>query len=164
MRYAQIREIDVANGPGIRVSLYTQGCRRHCPFCFNEETWDFNGGLPFTEKEEDAIVTLVNKPHIAGLTILGGEPMEKESRPAILHLLKRVRKECPNKNIWLYSSFLYEDFKNFDEPILDYVDVLVDGMFINDLKDPHLRFRGSSNQRLINIPETKAKGEIVLFE
>ncbi|MDD6350770.1 anaerobic ribonucleoside-triphosphate reductase activating protein [Intestinibaculum porci] len=164
MRYAQIREIDVANGPGIRVSLYTQGCRRHCPFCFNEETWDFNGGLPFTEKEEDAIITLVNKPHIAGLTILGGEPMEKESRPAILHLLKRVRKECPNKNIWLYSSFLYEDFKNFDEPILDYVDVLVDGMFINDLKDPHLRFRGSSNQRLINIPETKAKGEIVLFE
>ena len=90
--------------------------------------------------------------------------MEKESRPAILHLLKRVRQECPNKNIWLYSSFLYEDFKNFDEPILDYVDVLVDGMFINDLKDPHLRFRGSSNQRLINIPETKAKGEIVLFE
>lgn len=164
MRYAQIREIDVANGPGIRVSLYTQGCRRHCPFCFNEETWDFNGGLPFTEKEEDAIITLVNKPHIAGLTILGGEPMEKESRPAILHLLKRVRQECPNKNIWLYSSFLYEDFKNFDEPILDYVDVLVDGMFINDLKDPHLRFRGSSNQRLINIPETKAKGEIVLFE
>lgn len=164
MRYAQIREIDVANGPGIRVSLYTQGCRRHCPFCFNEETWDFNGGLPFTEKEEDAIITLVNKPHIAGLTILGGEPMEKESRPAILHLLKRVRKECPNKNIWLYSSFLYEDFKNFDEPILEYVDVLVDGMFINDLKDPHLRFRGSSNQRLINIPETKAKGEIVLFE
>lgn len=164
MRYAQIREIDVANGPGIRISLYTQGCRRHCPFCFNEETWDFNGGLPFTEKEEDAIITLVNKPHIAGLTILGGEPMEKESRPAILHLLKRVRKECPNKNIWLYSSFLYEDFKNFDEPILDYVDVLVDGMFINDLKDPHLRFRGSSNQRLINIPETKAKGEIVLFE
>lgn len=164
MRYAQIREIDVANGPGIRVSLYTQGCRRHCPFCFNEETWDFNGGLPFTEKEEDAIITLVNKPHIAGLTILGGEPMEKESRPAILHLLKRVRKECPNKNIWLYSSFLYEDFKNFDEPILDYVDVLVDGMFINYLKDPHLRFRGSSNQRLINIPETKAKGEIVLFE
>lgn len=164
MRYAQIREIDVANGPGIRVSLYTQGCRRHCPFCFNEETWDFNGGLPFTEKEEDAIITLVNKPHIAGLTILGGEPMEKESRPAILHLLKRVRKECPNKNIWLYSSFLYEDFKNFDEPILDYVDVLVDGMFINDLKDPHLRFRGSSNQRLINIPETKAKGKIVLFE
>ncbi|HAN58773.1 MAG TPA: anaerobic ribonucleoside-triphosphate reductase activating protein [Erysipelotrichaceae bacterium] len=164
MRYAQIREIDVANGPGIRVSLYTQGCRRHCPFCFNEETWDFNGGLPFTEKEEDAIITLVNNPHIAGLTILGGEPMEKESRPAILHLLKRVRKECPHKNIWLYSSFLYEDFKNFDEPILDYVDVLVDGMFINDLKDPHLRFRGSSNQRLINIPETKAKGEIVLFE
>lgn len=164
MRYAQIREIDVANGPGIRVSLYTQGCRRHCPFCFNEETWDFKGGLPFTEKEEDAIITLVNKPHIAGLTILGGEPMEKESRPAILHLLKRVRKECPNKNIWLYSSFLYEDFKNFEEPILDYVDVLVDGMFINDLKDPHLRFRGSSNQRLINIPETKAKGEIVLFE
>ncbi|BBH25503.1 anaerobic ribonucleoside-triphosphate reductase-activating protein [Intestinibaculum porci] len=164
MRYAQIREIDVANGPGIRVSLYTQGCRRHCPFCFNEETWDFNGGLPFTEKEEDAIITLVNKPHIAGLTILGGEPMEKESRPAILHLLKRVRKECPHKNIWLYSSFLYEDFKNFDEPILDYVDVLVDGMFINDLKDPHLHFRGSSNQRLINIPETKAKGEIVLFE
>lgn len=164
MRYAQIREIDVANGPGIRVSLYTQGCRRHCPHCFNEETWDFQGGLPFTSKEEDVIIALVNKPHIAGLTILGGEPMEKESRPAILHLLKRVKEECPHKNIWLYSSFLYEDFKDFEEPILDYVDVLVDGMFINALKDPHLRFRGSSNQRLIDIPKTKEAGEIVLFE
>lgn len=164
MRYAQIREIDIANGPGIRVSLYTQGCRRHCPGCFNEETWDFAGGKEFTEKEADALVTLTNKPHIAGITILGGEPMEKENRPEVLKVCQRIRQDCPGKTIWLYSSFLYEDIVKFDEPILDYIDVLVDGMFISDLKDAHLRFRGSSNQRLIDVPKTKAAGHIVLWE
>ena len=164
MRYAQIREIDIANGPGIRVSLYTQGCRRHCPGCFNEETWNFEGGKSFTKKEEDALITLINKPHIAGFTLLGGEPMEKENRKDILKLLKRIKEECPNKSIWLYSSFLYEEICQFEENILDYVDVLVDGMFILAKKDPKLRFRGSSNQRLIDITKTKEQGHIVLFE
>jgi anaerobic ribonucleoside-triphosphate reductase activating protein len=163
MRFAQIRDIDIANGPGIRVSLYVQGCNRHCPGCFNEETWDFKGGKPYGQEDEDAIVRLLNRPHIAGLTILGGEPMEKENRPGVLKLLKRVRQDCPNKNVWLYSSFLYEDFKDFEEPILDYVDVLVDGMFIAKLKNPALHFRGSSNQRLIDVKKTKEAGQIVLM-
>lgn len=163
MRYAQIREIDIANGPGIRSSLYVQGCRRHCPGCFNEETWDFSNGMPFTEKEENALVEITNRPHMTGISILGGEPMEKENRPAVLHLLKRIKNECPKRTVWLYSSFLYEDFKNFEEPILDYVDVLVDGMFIEALKDQHLRFRGSSNQRVIDVPASKKSGKIVFF-
>lgn len=164
MRYAQIREIDIANGPGIRVSLYTQGCHRHCPGCFNEETWNFKGGKPFTKKEEDALITLINKPHIAGFTLLGGEPMEKENREDVLKLLKRIKEECPGKTVWLYSSFLYEEICQFEENILDYVDVLVDGMFILAKKDAKLRFRGSSNQRLIDIAKTKEQGQIVLFE
>ena len=95
MRYAQIREVDIANGPGIRVSLYTQGCHRHCPFCFNQETWDFNGGKAFTEELEEALITLINKPHIAGFTLLGGEPFEEENRDDILELLKHIKKKCP---------------------------------------------------------------------
>lgn len=164
MRFAQIRDIDIANGPGIRVSLYVQGCHRHCPGCFNEETWNFSGGKTYGQEEEDDLVRLINRPHIAGLTVLGGEPMEKENRPDVLKLLKRVKQDCPNKNIWVYTSFLYEEVENFEEPILDYVDVLVDGMFIEKLKDPRLHFRGSSNQRLIDVPKTKEAGKIVLWE
>lgn len=160
MRYALIREQDIANGPGIRVSLYVQGCHRHCPGCFNSETWDFNGGKEYTQKEEDAIVALTNRDHIRGLSILGGEPMEEENQESILRLVERVRKECPKRTIWLYTSFHYEDI--IDNPILDYIDVLVDGEFIESLKSPKLFFKGSSNQRTINVPASKLKGSIVL--
>ena len=164
MRYAQIREIDIANGPGIRVSLYTQGCRRHCPFCFNQETWDFKGGKAFTEHEEQALIALINKPHIAGFTLLGGEPFEEENREDVLKLLKHIKTNCPDKTIWVYSSFLYEEIIKWEQPLLDYVDVLVDGPFVNDLKDPNLKFCGSSNQRLIDIKETRKNNKISLVE
>jgi len=160
MRYALIREQDIANGPGIRVSLYVQGCRQHCPGCFNSETWDFHGGKEYTQKEEDAIVRLLNREHIRGLTVLGGEPLEKENQEAVLHLVKRVKEECPLKTIWLYTSFSYEEI--CDNPIMEYIDVLVDGQFIESLKSPHLYFKGSSNQRTIDVPSSREKGAIVL--
>ena len=164
MRYAQIREVDIANGQGIRVSLYTQGCSRHCPFCFNKETWDFKGGKAFTPELEEVLVELINKPHITGFTLLGGEPLEEENRDDVLKLLKHIKKECPNKSIWVYSSFLYEEIIEWKQPLLDYVDVLVDGEFINDLKDMRLKFRGSSNQRIIDINKTKEDKQITLIE
>lgn len=164
MRYAQIREIDIANGPGIRVSLYTQGCHRHCPFCFNQETWDFKGGKPFTKHEEEVLIQLIRRPHIAGFTLLGGEPFEQENRDDILTLLKHIKESCPDKTIWVYSSFLYEEIIQWEQPLLDYVDVLVDGPFVNELKDANLKFCGSSNQRLIDIKKTRENHQITLVK
>lgn len=163
MRFAQIRKTDIANGEGIRVSLYVQGCHRHCPNCFNPETWDFDGGEKFDSDTEKALLELINQPHIVGLTILGGEPLEAENRKDVSKLLKKVKQCCQNKTIWLYSSFLYEEIENFDEEILPYIDILVDGPFIEKLKDRKLRFRGSSNQRIIDVQATLKKQEIVLY-
>ena len=164
MRYAGVNYNDMSAAPGVSVSVFLQGCPHHCKGCHNPETWNFEGGKAFTKKEEDALITLINKPHIAGFTLLGGEPMEKENREDVLKLLKRIKEECPGKTVWLYSSFLYEEICQFEENILDYVDVLVDGMFILAKKDAKLRFRGSSNQRLIDIAKTREQGQIVLFE
>lgn len=163
MRFAQIRETDIANGEGIRVSLYVQGCHRHCPNCFNPETWDFNGGEKFDGNIEKILIELINQPHIVGLTILGGEPLEAENRKDISELLKKVKQCCQNKTIWLYTSFLFEEIEKFDEEILTYIDILVDGPFIDELKDRKLRFRGSSNQRIIDVQMTLKKQEIVLY-
>lgn len=163
MRFAQIRETDIANGEGIRVSLYVQGCHRHCPNCFNPETWDFNGGEKFDENTEKILIELINKPHIVGLTILGGEPLEPENRKDVSKLLKKVKQCCQNKTIWLYTSFLYEEIEKFDEEILSYIDILVDGPFIDELKDRKLRFKGSLNQRIIDVQMTLKKREIVLY-
>ena len=163
MRFAQIRETDIANGEGIRVSLYVQGCHRHCPNCFNPETWDFNGGKKFDGDTEEDLIGLINQPHIVGLTILGGEPLEAENRKDVSKLLKKVKQCCQNKTIWLYTSFLYEEIEKFDEEILTYIDILVDGPFIDELKDRKLRFRGSSNQRIIDVQMTLKKQEIVLY-
>lgn len=164
MRYAQIRKTDIANGEGIRVSLYVQGCNRHCLNCFNPETWDFAGGNEFDEEIEETLITLVNQPHIVGITILGGEPLEPENRQDVSRLLKRLKQQCPNKTIWLYSSFLYEEIKDFDVEILPYLDVLIDGPFVEALKDRKLRFRGSSNQRLIDVKQSLAQNEVVLYQ
>lgn len=164
MRYAQIRKLDIANGEGVRVSLYVQGCHRHCLNCFNPETWDFSGGQDFDQDTEDTLIELINQPHVVGITILGGEPLEKENRPGIEKLLKRIKQDCLNKTIWLYSSFLYEEIKDFDEEILPFIDVLVDGPFVEALKDRKLRFRGSSNQRLIDVQATLKNNEIVLYQ
>lgn len=163
MRYNLIRDMDIANGPGIRVSIFVQGCNRHCKGCFNSETWDFNKGKPFTDKELDELVRLVQRDHISGLTILGGEPLESANIETVARILKCVKDTCPNKSNWLYSSFLYEDILNFFEtPVLDNVDYLVDGEFIEELKDPKLHFRGSSNQRIINVKESKKQGHVIL--
>ena len=163
MRFAQIRKTDIANGEGIRVSLYVQGCHRHCPNCFNPETWDFNGGEVFDDEIENILIELINQPHIVGLTILGGEPLEPENRKDISTLLKKDKQHCQNKTIWLYSSYLYEEIEEFDEEILSYIDILVDGPFIDELKDRKLRFRGSSNQRIIDVQLTLKKQEIILY-
>lgn len=163
MRFSQIRKTDIANGEGIRVSLYIQGCHRHCPNCFNPETWDFNGGREFNDGIENILIDLIKQPHIVGVTILGGEPLEAENRKDISKLLKKIKQCCKNKSIWLYSSYQYEEIEKFKEEILSYLDILVDGPFIEKLKDRKLRFRGSSNQRVIDVKATLKNNTIVLY-
>lgn len=163
MNYSQIREIDIANGEGIRVSLYTQGCHVRCPGCFNEETWDFHKGKPFTLDIKNKLINLINRPHIQGFTLLGGEPMSIENKDEIDHLLQEI-KEKTHKNIWLYSSYTYEVLLKERSHALQYVDVLVDGPFIEHLKDPQLKFCGSSNQRLIDVQKSLQTNSIILHK
>lgn len=164
MRYAQMRKCDVANGSGIRTSLFVQGCTRHCKGCFNPETWDFAGGMEWTSQTEDEFVELTGKPHIKGATILGGEPMEPENRGAVTALLKRLKETYPEKDIWMYSSYTFEELKEDEGNVLNYLDVLVDGEFVEEKKDLSLRFRGSSNQRVIRVQDSLKEGKIVLWE
>ena len=149
MNYGAIKKIDVANGPGVRVSLFVSGCRNHCRGCFNPETWDFNYGQPFTRKTEDEILKGLSPEWIQGLSILGGEPLEPENRERLLPFVKRVRSIFPEKDIWLYTGYVYESIQ--DEEIMKYVDVVVDGPFVEKEKDPRLAFRGSRNQRIIHL-------------
>ena len=147
MNYAAIKKTDVANGLGVRVSLFVSGCRKHCVGCFNQEAWDFSYGLPFTKKTEDEIIEALRPSWIQGLSILGGDPMEPENRRALLPLLKRIRVFLPEKDVWLYTGYVYETVK--DAEILKWVDVVVDSPFIEAEKDISLSFRGSRNQRII---------------
>lgn len=170
MNYAQIKPCSIENGTGVRVSLFVSGCRHHCKECFNEETWDFSYGKPFTKTTEDEIVQALAPSYIAGLTLLGGDPGEPENQQGLLPLLQRIKKELPNKNIWAYSGYLYEDFLpggkvycEASEPFLSMIDVMVDGPFILEKKDISLNFRGSSNQRIIDVPETRKNQEIILL-
>lgn len=149
MNYAGIKKVDIANGPGVRVSLFVSGCRNHCRGCFNPETWDFNYGKPFTKETEDEIIQALRPSWIQGLSILGGEPAEIENEKVLIPFLERVRKELPGKDIWLYSGYTWEMLKT--EKILRLVDVLVDGPFLLEKKDPRLAFRGSRNQRIIHL-------------
>ena len=151
MNYAEIKKIDIANGPGVRVSLFVSGCRNHCKGCFNPETWDFDYGRPFTRETEDEIIEALRPSWIQGLSILGGEPTEEENAAVLIPFLKRVRAVLPNKDIWLYSGYTYEAFR--DKEILTLADVLVDGPFLLELKDAGLAFRGSRNQRIIDLRE-----------
>lgn len=158
MNYCRINSCDIANGPGVRVSLFVAGCRRHCPGCFNSETWDFAAGKPFTPEVQERILRLLAPEHIAGLTILGGEPFEPENQPALLPLVKAVSDRFPDKTIWAYTGFLLDDLKlggiangPCTDALLSFVDVLVDGPFIIDRQDVSLMFRGSSNQRVIEL-------------
>ena len=172
MNYATIKNCDIANGPGVRVSLFVSGCTHRCKGCFNEVAWDFNYGRPFTQQTIDMILNMLAPAHVKGITLLGGEPFEPQNQPAIVELLRQIKAKYPNKSIWAFSGYL------FDRDILagklgpwevtreyiSYLDVLVDGPFVQEKKDLTLRFRGSSNQRIIDVPASLAKGEIVLWE
>lgn len=158
MNYGNIKFIDSANGDGVRVSLYVSGCRNHCPECFNPETWNFDYGQLFTEIEENEIIEACKKSYISGLTILGGEPAEEENQKALLPFIEKFKKECPDKNIWMFTGYVWDKdlipggkkyVEGVTDKILDFVDVLVDGPFIKELKDLSLKFRGSKNQRLL---------------
>ena len=149
MNYAGIKKVDIANGPGVRVSLFVSGCRNHCPGCFQPETWDFSYGEPFTKKTEKEIIRALRPSWIQGLSILGGDPMEPENRKALLPLLKRIRINHPDKDVWLYTGYIYEKIRDIE--LLKWVDVLVDGPFIETEKDISLAFRGSRNQRIIHL-------------
>lgn len=169
MNYADIKKVDVANGPGVRVSLFVSGCTHRCEECFNPETWDFSYGNPFGEAEIEKILTLLAPDHIRGLSLLGGEPFEPENQPAVLELVHRVRKELPQKTVWCYSGYLFEALAagkvgDHSRELLEGLDVLVDGPFVLAKKDLGLRFRGSSNQRIIDVPASLEAGAVVLSE
>ncbi len=154
MNYAEIKKVDIANGPGVRVSLFVSGCRNHCKGCFNPETWDFDYGRPFTRATEDEIIEALRPSWIQGLSILGGEPTEEENAAVLIPFLKRVRAVLPDKDIWLYSGYTYEALR--DKEILTLADVLVDGPFLLEQKDAGLAFRGSRNQRIIDLREKES--------
>ena len=172
MYYADIKKADVANGIGVRISLFVSGCTHHCKGCFNEDAWDFHYGNEFTEKEIDKILDLMDHSYIAGLTLLGGEPLEHVNQQGILPLLRKVKEKFPDKNIWCYSGYTFEKdilgrmYKEWEETpeILSYIDVLVDGKFEEDKKDIKLRFRGSSNQRVIDVKKSLKENKTVLFD
>ena len=169
MHYATIKNCDIANGPGVRVSLFVSGCTHRCPGCFNEVAWDFSYGQPFTEETVEYILSLLRPDYVQGLTILGGEPFEPQNQPGVVELLRRVKRELPQKSIWAFSGYLFDrdicsgrlgDTAEY----LSYLDVLVDGPFIQEKKNLSLRFRGSENQRLIDVKQSLATGEIVLWQ
>ncbi|MDY5576762.1 MAG: anaerobic ribonucleoside-triphosphate reductase activating protein [Lachnospiraceae bacterium] len=172
MNYASIKRMDVANGPGVRMSLFVSGCTHHCKNCFNREAWDFQYGQPFTQKELDYIVDYVSGEYIAGLSLLGGEPMEPQNQAGILPLLRKMKEVCPEKSIWCYTGYDYEKdilgrmMKEVPETaeLLSYIDVLVDGEYIEELHNLSLRFKGSSNQRIIMVQDSLKSGKIVLWD
>ena len=163
MRYHKIRKMDISNGPGVRVSIFFQGCAFHCKNCFNPETWDFNGGLEFTDEEINTIIDLAKADHITGLSILGGEPMHPKNIEATTKLAKKFKEAYPNKTIWSWSGFLFDEYLK-DKEVVKYLDVLVDGQYIDELHDPTLKWRGSSNQRVIDVKKSLKKGDIILYE
>lgn len=170
MNYATIKDCDIANGPGVRVSLFVSGCTHRCPGCFNEIAWPFDYGEAFTTEVEDRILTMLAPGYVQGLTLLGGEPFEPQNQGAIVAFLRRVKAAYPGKSIWAFSGYLYEDIisgrlgdKAVTEEFLSYLDVLVDGPFVMAKKDLTLRFRGSSNQRIIDMVKTRACGELTLW-
>ena len=171
MHYAEVKYFDVANGPGIRVSLFVSGCPHACPGCFNEIAWNYEYGEKYTEEVEEKILKAVSKAEIQGLSLLGGEPLYPANLHALLPLLRKLKERLPKKDIWCYSGYTYEELlsregeekKELEELFL-YLTVLVDGRFIEAEKDITLLFRGSKNQRLILMDETRRRGEVVLYE
>ena len=169
MNYADIRPVDVANGPGVRVSIFVSGCTHRCKGCFNPETWDFQYGNPFGETEIQAILTHLDKPYIKGLSLLGGEPFEPQNQRTVLELVNRVQEQLPGKTIWCYSGYLFEALAagrvgDCSRALLEKLDVLVDGPFVEEKKELSLRFRGSSNQRLIDVPASLKAEKVCLWD
>lgn len=171
MNYSEIKNCDIANGPGVRVTLFVSGCTHHCKGCFNEMTWDFDYGKPFDAEAEESLLAFLKPDYIAGLTLLGGEPFEYVNWQGLLPFLQRVKKRYPKKNIWCYSGYRFEEdildrfCKQWEKmrEFLNCIDVLVDGAFILEQKDISLQFRGSRNQRIILVPESLERGETVLW-
>lgn len=162
MRYNKIRKMDISNGPGVRVSIFMQGCVFNCKNCFNPETHDFNGGKEFTDETIAHILELCDKEFVAGLSILGGEPMHPKNIEGTTKLAKAFKERFPNKTLWTWSGFLFDrDLK--DKEVMKYVDVLVDGQYKDELHDFRLEWRGSSNQRVIDVKKSLKKGEVVLY-
>lgn len=162
MRYNQIREMDISNGPGVRVSIFMQGCHFHCKNCFNKETWDFEGGEEFTEDTIKRVLQLSDKEYIKGLSILGGEPMHPNNIEGTTKLAKAFKEEYPDKTIWVWSGYRFdEDLK--DKEVLNYIDVLVDGTYKDELHNPTLKWKGSSNQRVIDVSKSLMQKEIILI-
>lgn len=163
MNYANIKTFDISNGAGVRVSLFVSGCTRHCKECFNEEAWDFNYGKKFTYETMDYILNLLRSTFIDGLSVLGGEPFEPDNVKTVYEIIKRVKEVYPKKDIWVWSGYTFEYLKEYYAYLFEYIDVLVDGPFIVEEKDITLRFRGSSNQRIIDIPKSIEKEEVVIW-
>lgn len=170
--YGNIKKTDIADGPGVRVSLFVSGCRNRCKECFQPETWAFDYGRPFTEETEKELLSALSPEFISGLTVLGGEPLEPENQQTLLPFLKKVKKQFPDKTVWLYSGFTFEELFSAScractpeiKEILTFSEVLVDGRFMHDKKNLLLKFRGSSNQRLIDLKTTLEKGKVTLWE
>ncbi len=172
MNYANIKKYDIANGPGVRVSLFVSGCTHHCPGCFNPETWDFNYGEPFDSDVINEILEALEPTYIRGFSLLGGEPFEYKNQIGLLPLLREIKNRFPNKDIWCYTGYdfetdILEDMaKKWSETyeMLSYIDVLVDGEFVEAKKDLALRFRGSSNQRIIQVQESLQQNKVILWD
>ena len=162
MRYNVIRKMDISNGPGVRVSIFMQGCEFHCKNCFNPETWDFEGGQEFTEETIHKVLDLCQKNEIKGLSILGGEPMHPANIEGTTKLAKAFKEKYPDKTIWAWSGFEFEDLK--DKEVFHYIDVLVDGQYKDELHDPTLKWKGSSNQRVFDIKKSLKENKTVILE
>ena len=170
MHYGNIKKLDIADGDGVRVTLFVSGCRNRCENCFQPETWSFDYGKPFTEETVQELLTALAPSYVDGLTLLGGEPFEPENQRELVKLLHRVREAFPKKNVWSYSGYTLEQICGEEHPhcevteeMLSMIDVLVDGRFVETLKDVSLKFRGSSNQRIIDLKQTKVENKIVLY-
>lgn len=169
MNYANIKTFSIENGTGVRVSLFVSGCTHHCKECFNREAWDFDFGEPFTKETEDEILKELAPDYMAGITLLGGEPMEPQNQRGLIGLLRRMKKRMPQKTIWIYTGYVYEDLLpggraecEVTDEILSLCDILVDGPFLAEKKNISLKFRGSENQRIIDVPATRETGKVVI--
>lgn len=163
MRYNKVRKMDISNGPGVRVSIFMQGCTFNCKNCFNPETHDFMGGEEFTQDIIEQVLNLCENENVEGLSILGGEPMHPINIEGTTELAKKFKEKFPNKNLWIWTGFLFDrDLQN--KEVLKYIDVLVDGQYVDELRDPRLKYNGSSNQRVIDVQNSIQKGKVVLYK